>query len=87
MRTGGAGIIVTITHGGEDNYLLCKRQDGHGVVYGGMWSIPSGGIEDGENNMVAQAGDVVTCYIIKKLIKLFPYIQKNTLIMTIKKHG
>ena len=46
-----------------------------------------GGIEDGENNMVAQAGDVVTCYIIKKLIKLFPYIQKNTLIMTIKKHG
>jgi len=48
MRTGGAGIIVTITHGGEDNYLLCKRQDGHGVVYGGMWSVPSGGIEEGE---------------------------------------
>ena len=46
-----------------------------------------GGIEDGESNMVAQAGDVVTCYIIKRLIKLFPYIQKNTLIMTIKKHG
>ena len=46
-----------------------------------------GGIEDGENNLVAQAGDVVTCYIIKKLIKLFPHIQKNTLIMTIKRHG
>jgi hypothetical protein len=46
-----------------------------------------GGIEDGESNMVAQAGDVVTCYIIKRLIKLFPYIQRNTLIMTIKKHG
>ena len=49
MRTGGAGIVVTMTHGGEDNYLLCKRQKGSGVVYAGMWSIPSGGIEEGED--------------------------------------
>jgi len=46
-----------------------------------------GGIEDGESNMVAQAGDVVSCYVIKRLIKLFPHIPNNTLIMTIKKHG
>ena len=44
-----------------------------------------GGIEDGESNMVAQAGDVVSCSVIKRLIKLFPYIQKNTLIMTIRR--
>lgn len=46
-----------------------------------------GGIEDGESNMVAQAGDVVTCAIVKRLIKLFPHIQTNTLIMTIKRRN
>ena len=48
MRTGGAGILVSYLHGGNVNYLLCKRQEGSGVVYSGMWSIPSGGIEPGE---------------------------------------
>ena len=48
MKRGAAGIIVTILHGGEENFLLCKRQEGKGVVYAGMWSVPSGAIEDGE---------------------------------------
>ena len=48
MKQGAAGIIVTISHGGEENYLLCKRQEGKGVVYAGMWSIPGGAIEEGE---------------------------------------
>ena len=48
MKKEAAGIIVTILHGGEENFLLCKRQEGKGVVYAGMWSVPSGAIEDGE---------------------------------------
>ena len=48
MRIAGAGILVSYTQHGDDHYLLCKRQEGKGVVYAGMWSIPSGGIEEGE---------------------------------------
>ena len=39
-----------------------------------------GGIEDGDGNMVAQAGDVVTCYIIKKLIKLFLTVSEKLIV-------
>ena len=48
MKKGAAGIIVTIIHGELEHFLLCKRQEGKGVVYAGMWSVPSGAIEDGE---------------------------------------
>ena len=48
MKDGAAGIIVTIVHGELEHFLLCKRQEGKGVVYAGMWSIPSGGIEEWE---------------------------------------
>ena len=47
MKDGAAGIIVTIVHGELEHFLLCKRQEGKGVVYAGMWSIPGGAIEDG----------------------------------------
>ena len=37
------------------------------------------------SDMVAQAGDIVSGKIVKKLIKLFPMIDKNTMFMTIRK--
>ena len=49
MRIAGAGILVSYTQHGDDHYLLCKRQEGKGVVYAGMWSIPSGAVEEGES--------------------------------------
>ena len=63
----------------NDTNQFNQKHDDENIVF------LDGGIEDGDGNMVAQAGDVVTCYIIKKLIKLFPHIQRNTLIMTIKR--
>ena len=65
----------------DDVNQFNQKKDDENIVF------LDGGIEDGESNMVAQAGDVVTCAVIKRLIKLFPHIPNNTLIMTIKKHG
>jgi mannose-6-phosphate isomerase-like protein (cupin superfamily) len=45
----------------------------------------NGGIQTEDNDFVAQPGDVVSCAILKRLIKLFPYINENTTIMTIKR--
>ena len=45
-----------------------------------------GGIKTDNGNFVAQAGDVVSSTIIKKLIKLFTIVSDNTIIMTIKKN-
>ena len=45
----------------------------------------NGGIRTEDGYMVAQAGDVVSCIILKRLIKLFPYVNENTTIMTIKR--
>ena len=42
-----------------------------------------GGIKTSDGMMVAQAGDVVAVGVIKKLIKLYPILDKNTKIMTI----
>ena len=42
-----------------------------------------GGIKDSKGNYVATSGDVVVVNTIRKLIKLFPYISKETKIMTI----
>ena len=44
-----------------------------------------GGIITAEGDMVAQAGDIVCGKIVNKLIKLFPKIKENTMIMTITK--
>ena len=44
-----------------------------------------GGIVTENGDMVAQAGDIVSGKIIKKLIKLFPTIDKNTMFMTIRR--
>ena len=46
-----------------------------------------GGIVTTNGDMVAQAGDIVSGKIIKKLIKLFPTIDKNTMFMTIRKNN
>ncbi|MBH09567.1 MAG: hypothetical protein CMG74_04285 [Candidatus Marinimicrobia bacterium] len=45
----------------------------------------NGGIVTDEGNLVAQAGDVVSCKIIKQLIALFPKVYNNTTIMMISK--
>ena len=45
-----------------------------------------GGILTSNNELVAQAGDVVTIYTIKKLIKLFPKLDLDTKIMILKKN-
>ena len=45
----------------------------------------NGGIRTEDGHMVAQAGDVVSCTILKRLTKLFPYVNENTTIMTIKR--
>ena len=44
-----------------------------------------GGIMTNENDMVAQAGDVVTSNVIKRLAGLFPNLAPNTTFMTIRK--
>ena len=46
-----------------------------------------GGILTENNVLVAQAGDVVTIYTLKKLIKLFPKISRSTKIMLIYSNG
>tara|TARA_R100001377_G_scaffold56429_1_gene33587 strand:- start:339 stop:995 length:657 start_codon:yes stop_codon:yes gene_type:complete len=43
-----------------------------------------GGIETKNGQLVAQAGDVVEHGTLKKLLNLFPYFSKDTIIMTIK---
>ena len=45
-----------------------------------------GGILTKNNDLVAQAGDVVTIFTLKKLVKLFPKVEKNTKIMIINKN-
>ena len=44
-----------------------------------------GGLKTNDGKMVAQAGDVVEPGTLKKLIKLFPNLSKNTVIVTIKR--
>ena len=46
----------------------------------------NGGIITNDGKFVAQAGDVVTIYTIKKLIKLFPKLDLDTKIMILKKN-
>ena len=43
-----------------------------------------GGIETKNGQLVAQAGDVVEHGTLKKLLNLFPYFSKDTIIMTIR---
>ena len=46
-----------------------------------------GGILTDDDVLVAQAGDVVTIFTLKKLIELFPILDKNTKIMIINSDG
>ena len=48
MSKQSAGILVTWENSQGKHYMLCKRADGHGVVYGGLWSVPGGSVEPGE---------------------------------------
>ena len=57
-----------------------KKEDEENIIF------LSGGIKTDNGNFVAQAGDVVSSIIIKKLIKLFTIVSDNTIIMTIKKN-
>ena len=57
-----------------------KKDDEENIIF------LRGGIKTDNGNFVAQAGDVVSSTIIKKLIKLFTIVSDNTIIMTIKKN-
>ena len=56
-----------------------QKDDNENIVF------LNGGIKTVDGSLVAQAGDVVVCAVIKRLTKLFPYLDDNTLIMTIKR--
>ena len=45
----------------------------------------NGGILTDKGIKVAQAGDIVSCNVVKQLVALFPQVAKNTIIMTIRK--
>ena len=59
--------------------ILNQKEDSENIMF------LDGGIVTEDGDMVAQAGDIVSGKIIKKLIKLFPTIDKNTMFMTIRK--
>jgi mannose-6-phosphate isomerase-like protein (cupin superfamily) len=57
-----------------------KKDDEENII------LLRGGIKTDNGNFVAQAGDVVSSVIVKRLIKLFTQISDNTIIMTIKRN-
>jgi len=59
--------------------ILNKKSDDVNIIF------LDGGIVTKDNYMVAQAGDIVSGYIVKKLVKLFPKVVENTMFMTIRK--
>ena len=63
----------------DDVNKFNEKHDDENIVF------LNGGIQTEDNDFVAQAGDVVSCAILKRLIKLFPYIDESTTIMTIKR--
>ena len=63
----------------DDINVLNQKGDDENIMF------LDGGIVTEDGDMVAQAGDIVSGKIIKKLIKLFPSIDKNTMFMTIRK--
>tara|TARA_R100000908_G_C3707697_1_gene115591 strand:+ start:79 stop:741 length:663 start_codon:yes stop_codon:yes gene_type:complete len=63
----------------DDIEILNTKQDDENIMF------LDGGIMTKNGDMVAQAGDIVSGKIVKKLIKLFPTIDNNTMFMTIRK--
>ena len=59
--------------------IFQNKDDNENIVF------LNGGIRTEDGSPVAQAGDVVVCAVIKRLTKLFPYLDDETLIMTIKR--
>jgi mannose-6-phosphate isomerase-like protein (cupin superfamily) len=64
----------------NDINILNQKEDDENIMF------LDGGITTKDGDMVAQAGDIVSGKIVKKLIKLFPTIDKNTMFMTIRKN-
>ena len=64
----------------KDTKLFLNMEDHENIIF------LDGGILTSDNELVAQAGDVVTIYTIKKLIKLFPKLDLDTKIMILKKN-
>ena len=64
----------------DDINILNLKDDDENIMF------LDGGIVTEDGDMVAQAGDIVSGKIIKKLIKLFPKIDKNTMFMTIREN-
>ena len=64
----------------NDVEILNQKEDNENIMF------LDGGIMTENSDMVAQAGDIVSGKIVKKLIKLFPMIDKNTMFMTIREN-
>tara|TARA_R110002020_G_scaffold159424_3_gene343205 strand:- start:1539 stop:2213 length:675 start_codon:yes stop_codon:yes gene_type:complete len=60
--------------------VLNKKDDNENIMF------LDGGILTEDGVLVAQAGDIVSSKIVKKLIGLFPQIDENTMFMTIRKN-
>ena len=71
--------IIQIKHI-NDTKIFMDMKDYENIIF------LDGGIMTDNGDLVAQAGDVVTIYTLKKLIHLFPYINPMTKIMIIKKN-
>tara|TARA_Y100000592_G_scaffold73504_1_gene114494 strand:+ start:10972 stop:11646 length:675 start_codon:yes stop_codon:yes gene_type:complete len=59
--------------------VLTEKDDDENIMF------LDGGIVTENGDMVAQAGDIVLGKIVKKLLKLFPKVDDNTMFMTIRK--
>tara|TARA_B100000073_G_scaffold347051_1_gene360151 strand:- start:8649 stop:9320 length:672 start_codon:yes stop_codon:yes gene_type:complete len=75
-----ANCIIEVKHI-NDTSIFNKMHDPQNIIF------LDGGILTESNILVAQAGDVVTVYALKKLTKLFPKVDRNTKIMIINSNG
>ncbi len=75
-----SNCIIEVKHL-NDTKIFNQMNDPQNIIF------LDGGILTEDNVLVAQAGDVVTIYTLKKLIELFPILDKNTKIMIINSDG
>tara|TARA_Y100001970_G_C14224725_1_gene854882 strand:- start:796 stop:1467 length:672 start_codon:yes stop_codon:yes gene_type:complete len=75
-----SNCIIEVKHL-QDTKIFNEMYDPQNIIF------LDGGILTENNVLVAQAGDVVTIYTLKKLIELFPILDKNTKIMIINSDG
>ena len=75
-----SNCIIEVKHL-HDTKIFNQMNDPQNIIF------LDGGILTEDNVLVAQAGDVMTIYTLKKLIELFPILDKSTKIMIINSDG